>query len=64
MKKNNYDYPAVSDRLIKCLERDFPGKLPDKYVDSYNLGFLIGQQSIITKLKNEKNYNENGGEYV
>ena len=65
MKKGDYDYPMISDKLTKCLERDFPDKLPDdKYVDGYNLGFLIGQQSIINKLKSEKNYNEGRGEYV
>ena len=52
------DYPAISDKLIECLERDFPNVLPKTYVDNYELGVLIGQQQIISKLKHEKAYNE------
>ena len=53
-----YDYPEISDKLIDCLERDFPDKLPRKYKDSYELGILTGQQTVIEKLKAEKAYNE------
>lgn len=57
----NYDniYPNISDKLIECLEKDFPNKLPTKYVDSYELGVLVGIQKVIEKLKAEKAYNEN-----
>lgn len=57
---SNYskDYPKISNRLIECLERDFPDKLPRKYQDDYELGILIGQQLVIDKLKVEKSYNE------
>lgn len=51
-------YPVISNRLIQCLERDYPDKLPRKYQDSFELGILIGQQMIIDKLKCEKNFNE------
>lgn len=54
----NLKYPVISNKLIQCLERDFPDKLPRKYQDSYELGILIGQQMIIDKLKYEKNFNE------
>lgn len=55
---NNYNYPCISDKLIECLERDFKDKLPRKYIDSYELGILIGQQQVIDKLKLEQKYNE------
>ena len=57
---SNYSkgYPKIPKRLIECLERDFPDKLPRKYQDSYELGILVGQQSVIDKLKVEKDYNE------
>ena len=51
-------YPKISDKLIECLERNFPDSLPRKYQDSYELGILIGQQLVIDKLKAEKSYNE------
>lgn len=53
------NYPNISDKLIECLERDFPDKLPRKYQDSYELGILVGQQMVIDKLKIEKQFNEN-----
>ena len=53
-----YNYPKISNRLIECLERDFPDKLPRKYQDNYELGVLIGQQMVIDKLKAEKVFNE------
>lgn len=56
--KKEYDYPVISDKLIECLSRDFPDKLPREYVDNYELGILVGQQQIIDKLKAEKQYNE------
>lgn len=52
------DYPAISDELIKSLERDFPNRLPEEYINDYELGILIGEQKIISKLKFEKEYNE------
>jgi hypothetical protein len=52
------NYPKISNRLIECLERDFPDKLPRKYQDNYELGVLIGQQMVIDKLKAEKVFNE------
>lgn len=57
IKDNNY--PDISDELLKRLKEDFPDTLPQKYVDSYELGVLIGQQQVIKKLELEKNYNEN-----
>ncbi len=53
------DYPTINDLLIECLERDFPNKLPPNYVDSFELGVLLGQQKVIDKLKTEKLYQEN-----
>lgn len=58
---SNYDdyvYPVISDKLIECLERDFPDKLPRKYQDDFKLGILIGHQEVIDKLKCEKEFNE------
>ncbi len=55
---HSQDYPAISDKLIESLERDFPNKLPENYINDYELGILIGQQNIINKLKFEKDYNE------
>ena len=52
------NYPAISDELIKSLERDFPNKLPEGFVNDYELGVLIGEQKIINKLKFEKDFNE------
>lgn len=52
------DYPLISDKLIDCLVRDFPDKLPRNFKDMYELGILIGQQQVIDKLKAEKQYNE------
>lgn len=54
----SYDYPIISDKLIECLERDYPDKLPRAYKDNYELGVLIGQQMVIDKLKIEKKFNE------
>ena len=53
-----YNYPKISNRLIECLERDFPDRLPRNFKDMYELGILVGQQMVIDKLKNEKTYNE------
>lgn len=50
--KDSY-YPEFSNKLIEKLIDDFPNKLPDKQISEYELGFLIGQQSIIKKLKFE-----------
>lgn len=58
MSKESFNYPKISDRLIKCLQRDFPDKLPRKYTDSFELGVLAGQQIVIDKLLSEKEYNE------
>lgn len=51
-------YPPISDKLIKCLERDFKDILPRTYKTEFELGILIGQQQVIDKLKIEKQYNE------
>lgn len=57
-KMNEKTYPPISDKLIECLEKDYPDKLPRNYKDSFELGILIGQQQIIDKLRIEKAYNE------
>jgi hypothetical protein len=47
-----YDtYPYISDELINSLGNDFQNRLPDHNIDSFELGKLIGQQSVIEKLK-------------
>lgn len=61
---NTKNYPPISDKLIQSLESDFPNKLPTNYIDSYELGVLIGQQNIINKLKIEKLYNEESNQSV
>jgi hypothetical protein len=58
MSKSEYLYPKISTKLIECLERDFPDKLPRQYQDNFNFGVLVGQQMVIDKLKLEKEYNE------
>lgn len=59
MAKENFNYPSISNKLIECLDRDFPDKLPRTYKDNYELGILVGQQQVIDKLKTEKAFNEN-----
>ena len=54
----NLDYPSISDKLIECLERDYPNVLPNKYISEFELGIKIGEQNVIKKLKFEKGYNE------
>jgi hypothetical protein len=59
MKKNELkDYPIIDDLLIECLQRDFPDKLPNTYVNDFQLGVLLGQQNVIEKLITEKMYQE------
>lgn len=55
---NYLDYPEISDKLIECLERDFPDKLPRQKISEYELGVLVGRMDVIDKLKVEKDYNE------
>ena len=55
---NYLDYPEISDKLIECLERDFPNKLPRQKISEYELGVLVGRMDVIDKLKVEKDYNE------
>lgn len=50
MKSN---YPNINYKLIDKLKIDYPNKLPDKKISEYELGYLIGQQSIIEKLEFE-----------
>ena len=60
MKDTNKElkYPSISNKLIDCLTRDFPDTLPRKQINDYELGILIGQQTVIDKLKLEKMYSE------
>lgn len=50
MKDKEQNYPPVSDILVKCLNRDFPDKVPRKEINLYELGILVGQQQVIDKL--------------
>ena len=52
-------YPEINEILIRKLKEDFPNKLPEKEINAYQLGFLIGQQSIINKLEFEMKEQEN-----
>ncbi len=57
--KNNY--PEIDELLIRKLKEDFPNQLPQKEISNYELGYLIGQQSVIEKLEFEMNeQNEQG----
>ena len=47
--KKDFDYPNISNKLIECLDRDLPDKLPRAYVDNYEPGILIGQQQVIDR---------------
>lgn len=57
----NQYYPDISERLIKCLKRDFQDKLPRKFLDAYELGVLVGQQQVIDKLILEKRFRDKEG---
>ena len=39
-------YPEINEILIRKLKEDFPNKLPEKEINAYQLGFLIGQQRL------------------
>lgn len=51
MKDKELNYPPISEILTKCLDRDFPDKVPRKEINLYTLGILVGQQQVIDKLK-------------
>lgn len=51
-------YPIISDKLIECLERDYPNQLPENEISPFELGKQIGIQTVIKKLKIEKQFNE------
>lgn len=51
-------YPIITDKLIECLERDFPDKIPRKQLSDYEFGRLVGNQEVIDKLKAEKRFME------
>lgn len=53
MSKNSSFYPSFSIKLIDRLIEDFPNRLPEKQISDFELGYLIGQQSIIKKLQFE-----------
>lgn len=55
---NHYNYPEISDKLIECLERDFPDKIPRIQMTEFAYGVLVGAMKVIDKLKLEKEYNE------
>lgn len=57
-KFTDLKYPPISGELINKLMGDFPNKLPTDKISEFELGVLIGQQRVITKLINEKQYNE------
>lgn len=44
MTKDNYNYPNISDKLIRCLKRDYPNILPENQLNDFELGRLIGQE--------------------
>lgn len=52
------NFPPISDKLIDCLEKIYPDKLPTQKVSEFELGVLIGQQRVISKLKVEKESQE------
>lgn len=56
---NITNYPPISNELIKCLQSDFPDKLPREHLSDFELGKLVGHQELIEKLIAEKDYNEN-----
>ena len=41
----------VSKELLTLLEGIYPDKLPTKVVDKEDLAFLLGQQSVIQRLR-------------
>ncbi len=59
MKQKDFEFPTISKKLIECLKEVFPDNLPTNYVDSYELGVLVGQQNVIRKLEAEKLYQDN-----
>ena len=52
-------YPHISDKVIKCLQNDFPNQLPKKKITEFELGVLVGNQQVIDKLIFEKERSEN-----
>lgn len=50
MKRYRSEYPEIHSKLIEKLRADYPNKLPKTDKTSFELGYLIGQQSIIDKL--------------
>ena len=44
------EYPRITEALINKLKEEYPNKLPTKLISEYELGYLIGQQSVIDKL--------------
>lgn len=55
---SKYDYPEISDKLIECLDRDFPDTIPRIQLSEFAYGMLVGAMKVIDKLKLEKEYNE------
>lgn len=53
----NYNYPIITDSLIKALQNTYPNILPENHISDFDLGVLIGQQKVITKLIAEQAYN-------
>ncbi len=50
-------YPHISDKVIKCLQNDFPNQLPKTKITEFELGVLVGNQQVIDKLIFEKERN-------
>lgn len=51
-------FPTINKKLIQVLKEIYPDKIPQRYVDSYELGILVGQQQVIQKLEAEREYQE------
>jgi len=48
----NISYRAlVSKELLALLEETYPNKLPNKILDKPDLAFLLGQQSVVQRIR-------------
>lgn len=43
--------PYIDKSLLEHLQKTFPNKLPEKFTTSEDIGYLIGQQKVISYLR-------------
>ncbi len=53
MKKPEFNYPIIDEKLIKRLREDFPDTMPRLQRSEFEYGVLAGIQKVIDKLQFE-----------